>query len=316
MITKSEALACCAQYFPDGPEELARHLGIPVIRQAFKGSDGWCLRYHKQAIITLNSTSPRTRQRFTLAHELAHIVLDTKNDVLPAGAGAFCADTKEERQANSLAAEFLLPLAELSRLVQDLPVEIIALRRIARKANVSPLMAACRVAGLAKRLGLLNGAVVGFQKNEYKWKWSTTLKFSKDEAFQVWEQAKKAAPQLYRKIQTDGNVVCASYIPGGGFSALFVQLLPGDVAAEPTIGEQLRDVEAWLFGNDPKLQKCLAGRFGWFSDRKGRGMSPEEAAKAFLEHYSDHWPNQRAPKMSDPRAFEWLRLKFTIISRR
>jgi Zn-dependent peptidase ImmA (M78 family) len=314
MITKSEALACCAQHFPDGPEELAEHLSIPVIREVFKGSDGWCLRYRKQATITLNSTSPRARQRFTLAHELAHIVLDTKNDVLPAGAGAFCADTKEERQANSLAAEFLLPLAELRRLVTGLPVDIIALGRIAKKANVSSLMAACRVAGLAKRLGLINGAVVGFQGNKYRWKWSSTLNFSKDEALQVWREAKDAAPQLYRKKQADGNVVCVSYLPGVGFSAIFVQLLPRDVATEPTIGEQLQDLEAWLFGDDPKFRPSLAGSFGWFSDQKARGMSPEEAAGAFLTHYHDKWRAQRARKMSDPRAFEWLRLKFTIVS--
>ena len=313
MITKPEALACCARHFPNGPEELARHLGIPIIRQAFKGSDGWCLRYRKQATITLNSTSPRGRQRFTLAHELAHIVLDTKNDVLPAGAGAFFADTKEERQANSLAAEFLLPLTELRRLVTELPVDIIALKKIAKKANVSPVMAACRIAGLAKRLGLINGAVVGFQKNEYRWKWSTTLHFSKDEAFLIWREAKEAAPQLYRKEQADGNVVCASYLPGRDFSALFVQLLPRDVAAEPTIGEQLRELEAWLFGDDPKFRPSLAGSFGWFSDQKARGMPPEEAAAAFLTHYHDKWRPQRARKMSDPRAFDWLRLKFTII---
>ncbi|MCP4375486.1 MAG: ImmA/IrrE family metallo-endopeptidase [bacterium] len=311
MITKSEALVCCAQHFPDGPEELAKHLGIPVIRQAFKGSDGWCLRYRKQATITLNSTSPRTRQRFTLAHELAHIILNTKNDVLPAGAGAFCADTKEERQANNLAAEFLLPLPELRRFIAGLPVDIIALKKIAKKANVSPLMAACRVAGLAKRLGLINGAVVGFQRSEYRWKWTTTLDFSKDEALQIWQQAKEAAPQLYRRRQIDGNVVCASHLPAGrDFSALFVQLLPEDVATESTIGEQLRDIEAWLFGDDPKFRNSLAGKFGWFSDQKAKGVSPEEAAKAFLEHYRDGWPTQWAPKMSGPRAFEWLRLKF------
>jgi Zn-dependent peptidase ImmA (M78 family) len=310
MITKPEALACCAQHFPDGPEELARHLGIPVIREAFKGSEGWCLRYRQQATITLNSTSPLTRQRFTLAHELAHIVLGTKNDVLPAGAGAFYADTKEERQANSLAAEFLLPLAKLQRLVTDIPVDIIALKTIARKANVSPVMAACRVAGLAKSLGLINGAVVGFHGTEYRWKWSTTLKFSKDEAIQIWRQAKEAAPRLYRKKQGDGNVVCASYLPGRGFSALFVQLLPREVATEPTIGEQLRKIETWLFGDDPRLRPSLAGKFGWFSDRKALGMSPEEAAVAFLKHYHNTWQARRAQKMADPRALEWLRLKF------
>ena len=310
MITRPEALACCEQHFPNGPEALAEHLDIPVIREAFKGSDGWCLRYRKQAKITLNSTSPRTRQRFTLAHELAHIVLGTKNDVLPAGAGAFYADTKEERQANSLAAEFLLPLPELRRLVTDIPVDIIALKAIARKANVSSVMAACRVAALPKSLGLINGAVVGFHGTEYGWKWSTTLKLSKDEAIRIWRQAKEAAPQLYREQQDDDNVVCASYLPGRGFSALFVQLLPRDLAAAPTIGEQLREIETWLFGDDPGLRLSLGGKFGWFSDQKARGMSPEEAVEAFMEHYHETWPPQWAPKMSDPRTLEWLRLKF------
>ncbi|MBT3201244.1 MAG: ImmA/IrrE family metallo-endopeptidase [Phycisphaerales bacterium] len=311
MITKSQALACCTQHFPDGPEELAKRLDIPIIRAAFKGSEGWCLRYREQAKITLNSTSPNTRQRFTLAHELAHIVLGTKNDVLPAGAGAFCADTIEEKQANSLAAKFLLPKAELQRFATSLPVDIVDLEKIAKKANVSSLMAARRVAELAHDIGLINGAIVLFQKNQYRWQWSPTLEFpSKDAVLQIWQQAKEASPQLYREKQDDRSVICASYLPGGDFTAMFVQLLPQNVAAKPTTGEQLRDLEAWLFGDDLKFQRSLAGRFGYFSDRKACGMSPEDAAEAFLEHYHKTWPSQWASKIADPRALEWLRLKF------
>jgi len=311
MITKSQALACCAQHFPNGPEELAKRLNIPVIRAAFKGSEGWCLRYRKQATITLNSTSPSTRQRFTLAHELAHIVLGTKNDVLAAGAGAFYADTKEERQANSLAAEFLLPKAELRRFATSLPVDIVDLEKIAKKANVSLLMVARRIAELAEDIGLINGAIVLFQGNQYRWQWSPTLEFpSKDAVVQIWLQAKEAAPQLHREQQGDRSVICASYLSGGDFTALFVQLLPRNVAGKPTIGEQLREIEAWLFGDDPKLQRSLAGKFGYFSDQKARGMSPEEAAGAFLEHYHNKWLPQWVVKMADPRALEWLRLKF------
>ena len=316
MISKLEALACCARHFPKGPEALAERLGVPVIREAFKGSDGWCLRYRREARITLNSTSPRGRQWFTLAHELAHVVLGTEGDVLPPGAGAFCADTKEERQANRLAAEFLLPAGELKQLITGLPVDTAALKRIARKANVSPLMTACRVAALAKQIGLVNGAVVGFQGSEYRWKWSTTLGFSKDEALRFWTQAKHVAPQLYRETQEDGDVACASYLPGKDYSALFVQLLPRDVAVEPTTAEQLQDLEAWLFAEGPTFRRSLTGKFGWFSDQKARGMSPEEATRAFLAHYHDTWLAPWARKMSDPRAFQWLTLKFTAIAGR
>lgn len=53
-------------------------------------------------LIVVNGSSSYVRQRYTLAHEIAHLILNHKM-------GFFSFNTKQERQANRLAAEILMP---------------------------------------------------------------------------------------------------------------------------------------------------------------------------------------------------------------
>ena len=76
MISVERALAFARRHYPEGPEKLAEQLGVRVAYSAMSGCDGWCLTYGGRAVIRINSGQVKSRQRFTLAHELGHLLLD------------------------------------------------------------------------------------------------------------------------------------------------------------------------------------------------------------------------------------------------
>lgn len=159
MISRTAAIRITSDSFPLGPEALAKELSVKVVASKLAGVEGWCLR-GSNTIIRLNSGSTKHRQRFTLAHELAHLVLGSEPDV---ATEPFRSNRQEERDADQLASEFLIPDGKLTEYLRDKsPVDAKTLTRLARAAKVSPVMAACRVVNATDRLGLQNAAVVFF----------------------------------------------------------------------------------------------------------------------------------------------------------
>lgn len=55
--------------------------GVFVFKRSFEqeGVSGFCLSHHEFPIIYLNNSEPKTRQVFTLFHELAHVLLGTSS---------------------------------------------------------------------------------------------------------------------------------------------------------------------------------------------------------------------------------------------
>lgn len=105
--------------FPVSLMEIAEKLGYKVV--CFKVNDknanvSGAVLYDEKTIY-LNPYDNRERQRFTLAHEIAHIVLGHKTD------GKYidyrdCIDkpiTQEEIDANKFAAELLMPTEEFKK---------------------------------------------------------------------------------------------------------------------------------------------------------------------------------------------------------
>lgn len=99
-------------------EEIARSQGIEIVRHRFEGPEsGFALRDGSRRIIGLNTQTSRRRQRFTVAHELGHLLLhegkiivdqavlrvDLRNDVSSMGTDV------EEIEANTFAAALLMP---------------------------------------------------------------------------------------------------------------------------------------------------------------------------------------------------------------
>lgn len=99
-------------------EEVVHSQGVEIVRHRFEGPEsGFALRDGSRRIIGLNTQTSRRRQRFTVAHELGHLLLhegkiivdqavlrvDLRNDVSSMGTDV------QEIEANTFAATLLMP---------------------------------------------------------------------------------------------------------------------------------------------------------------------------------------------------------------
>jgi Zn-dependent peptidase ImmA (M78 family) len=123
--------------YPDGlTEDIS---GAIVKNSSLGGKSGYCIFYNK-------NHAP-VRQRFTIAHELAHFILhkdligDGVTDDMLYRADGF--SSKIESQANNLAAEILMPFHLIRKHLNDR----LSLKELAKKLEVS--QAAIRI-----RLGI------------------------------------------------------------------------------------------------------------------------------------------------------------------
>ncbi len=136
------------QSIPVSVYDILRELGIgPELRVLSDNISGWIERtstgrYH----VVINDTHPVTRKRFTAAHELGHYIYH--RDILGDGvgdnrayrsAGTDLDNPKilpvHERQANSFAANVLMPRAHIDRLRME---GIEATSELAARFLVSP----------------------------------------------------------------------------------------------------------------------------------------------------------------------------------
>ncbi len=286
MITQAEALEISNSHFPNGPEAVADRIGAVVAYEGLTGCEGWCWQYEDRVIIYVNSEATRGRQRFTLAHELAHVLQGTPAGIVKSE--PFQSDVREERAADKLAAELLLPTDRvISMLGGRLPIDADTLVRLGKAANISPLTAACRVVGLAKELKLQNAAIVFFDRNgRYESRYAEGLKFPDEFAGSLMRQVLLAANpgQPLRIERSDGNIVFGSAIDGWHYKALLIQLLSAEDAIGPSAEERLRQLRDRLFGGDKSLEGRLAGMHGYIG-KKHRELTVTAALAEFDKRY-------------------------------
>jgi IrrE N-terminal-like domain len=128
-------------------EVLAWKLGIDEIVEEALPFEGGLFRTKGVGLtIKLNSHSPTTRKRFTLAHELGHLLLGT----VPGFRNNSCSDAALERACDSIAAELLMPTQEIANFVGGLgspsPEQV---KMIASRFAVSLWSASIRIHDLA-----------------------------------------------------------------------------------------------------------------------------------------------------------------------
>ncbi len=82
------------------------------------------------ALIILNSSMPADRERFTLAHELGHLVMHT----------TITAPEEAEREADSFASEFLMPAAEIRTQLKGITLERAAQLKPVWKVSMGALI--------------------------------------------------------------------------------------------------------------------------------------------------------------------------------
>lgn len=104
-------------------EDIARHLGCQISYEPLDADvSGLLFRDDERRVIGVNSRESRLRQRFTIAHELGHLLLHRgrpliveKLVLMNARSTKNVASASEEREANRFAASLLMP----ARLVQE-----------------------------------------------------------------------------------------------------------------------------------------------------------------------------------------------------
>lgn len=298
-------------HFPEGPEALAKKLGIDVVESPLTGCDGWVLSGKSGILIRLNGQNPRNRRRFTLAHELGHLLLGVPTVVGESVYESLQSDNAEERRVNDLAAALLLPESVVQQSLSSVPVVAVQLRKLANKADVSELAAAIRVANLAEEIGLINASVAFFQNDQFRWNWSKTLKVRPDVAVRLLNDARKSDPHPFRfeKRQTN-EVIVASLIANSyhNSATLFVQLLPADVGNQLSAAERRIQLEEYLFKGDNEFRMQLQGVFGAFRP-KCKGWSLNLAFAEFFKQKGDRWDGQRRTRLHSDKGREYVRLR-------
>ncbi len=107
------------------------------------GSDrysGFCLYDAEFPLIYVNNNLPKTRQIFTLFHELAHLFMKTGG--IDTEIDRFVADLegdarRVETLCNAFAAEFLVPGADFAHQIRDVPIDEKGIDGLARLYSVS-----------------------------------------------------------------------------------------------------------------------------------------------------------------------------------
>jgi hypothetical protein len=311
MISVGRALEFARKHYPEGPEKLAEYLGVRVTHSAMSGCDGWCLVHEGRAVIRINNGQVKSRQRFTLAHELGHLLLDVPSVIGESFTDILQSGDEEERRVNEVAAELLIPQEVVKAIVSELPVVAPVLKRLAKQSHVSELAAALRIANLAPALGLENACVVFFEGDTVGWQWSRTLSMRDETAIGLRDEARDAAPNAFRYARKDENdAIVASLIenPFFGSATLFVQLLPTEYGKHKARDERRAELEQYLFEGQGAFQRQLQGCFGAFKPHT-QGMSASDAEAAFWERYEGRFTGVPGRRLGSPKGREYVRLR-------
>jgi len=109
-------------------EALARDNGAEIVRERL-GEDvsGLLIREEGRVIIGVNESHPASRQRFTIAHEIGHLLLHAGRPLVVDPVRINLRDSRsslatdlEEIEANSFAAELLMPRALILRTFREM----------------------------------------------------------------------------------------------------------------------------------------------------------------------------------------------------
>jgi Zn-dependent peptidase ImmA (M78 family) len=150
---------------PVNVEHLARLAGAEIEYEPFEGQISGLVHRHPSGSVTIgvNSAHPVTRQRFTVAHEIGHLLLhkdeelhvDERAPVRFRDEESSLATNSDEIEANQFASELLMPThlvrEEIKKLPKDIDAEH-AVSMLAERFQVSEQAAMLRLI----RLGILS----------------------------------------------------------------------------------------------------------------------------------------------------------------
>ncbi|MDE2482150.1 MAG: ImmA/IrrE family metallo-endopeptidase [bacterium] len=134
---------------PVDVKQLAKDLGCIVVEHDFENDNdvsGLLIREADKTIIAVNQANAEVRKRFTIAHEIGHLVMHPGRPLLVDASVRINARTptagfateREETEANQFAAALLMPTEEVrDRLKAAHGLSDSAIAKMARKFGVS-----------------------------------------------------------------------------------------------------------------------------------------------------------------------------------
>jgi hypothetical protein len=237
------------------------------------------------------------------------LIIGSKTDIL---IEPFRSDAEEEKAADRLAAEMLLPDSQLEKyLGNDLPIDGRSLSRLAKAAKVSQVMAALRVISSYGPLDSKPAAVLFFRNFVFDWQFGRTSNIPANTALALLNMAIESKPDLVRIELRDGDHAIATLLETNSSQTLFVQILPPHTALSKSYDERLADLERTTFGLDESLKKSLKTTMGQFRSRH-KHLSLDHTVTLFYgEYVGRKYVGQQENKLRSPEGLLYVRSFFS-----
>lgn len=263
-MDRDEALEICDEYFPDGLERLVKELSVRVERTDLGDVDGWCYQLPDGGrVVRLSTDATKERQRFTLAHELAHFILGSRPRTMALFWDVFNPRSPEERKADDLASRLLLPTRRVPENIDQYAIDYSAIKKLIKRARVSDIVVALRLAKSNNEFGLDRPTVVRFDDHKQingvvpqRRTVSTELVFS------LFDEASASQDRTAVRPATDGTVIIASVLPNPKYPTLFFYHAAPQAARRSPKLKELKELEEALFADDDAFRRCLNGCIG------------------------------------------------------
>lgn len=129
-------------------EAIAQYCGATIVYEPLIGCEARILGTDARAIITVNSDSPRVRQRFSGGHELGHWMRDRRKTAFVCAESIFQSEWRvnnAEAKANEFAAELLMPTKVFGAHARSRDMTFATVRDLANRFGASTTAAAIRL---------------------------------------------------------------------------------------------------------------------------------------------------------------------------
>ncbi len=149
-------------------EAIAQYCGATVVYESLHGCEAQILGRGDRAIIAVRKESPRSRQRFSAAHELGHWMCDRGRTAFACAENAFVREWTQdnpERRANRYAADLLLPTSFFKADVRGMDMTLATARQMAERYSTSLTSTVIRLV----ELGSFPALVVCTERGWRKW---------------------------------------------------------------------------------------------------------------------------------------------------
>jgi len=178
------------------------------------GIDGLSFQDDQIRLVLLSATENWTRKRFTLAHELGHILWgDAHNEVLTEKLNPGVNEDYREKRANQFAAAFLMPEDSVREVSNDKPVTKKIFHALVAKFRVSPSAMAARL----KKLGVID------QDRYFEFRSFRT------------RDSIAAVPSIKRAEVEEMTIAQASWAPAHLVSDFLALYRQGDISSKPLV---------------------------------------------------------------------------------